>query len=68
MNNPLLKNKKTQLFADLQHRTSHYNRILEAKSFCSTPTKRFSLLNHVNSKYTHNIEEERRKVNKKLEG
>jgi hypothetical protein len=32
MQNPLLKNKKTWLFGDILDRTSHYNRILCAKS------------------------------------
>lgn len=32
MNNPLIKNNKTWLFNDLQDRTSHYNKILCAKS------------------------------------
>lgn len=36
MQNPLLKNKKTWLFCDLQDRTSHYNRILCAKSLYSS--------------------------------
>lgn len=41
MNNPLIKNNKTWLFNDLKDRTSHYNKILCAKSlYDSEPPKR----------------------------
>lgn len=67
MNNPLIKNNKTWLFNDLKDRTSHYNKILCAKSlYDSEPPKRESLLSYVNCKYKHNSEAERKLANKKL--
>ena len=66
MNNPLLRNQ-TQTFDDLQHRTSHYNRILRAKSlYPASPKHRLSLINHLDCKYSHRVEDQRKSENKKL--
>lgn len=55
MNNPLLKNQ-TQTFDDLQHRTSHYNRILRAKSlYPASPKHRLSMVNYIDCKYSHRV-------------
>ena len=67
MYNPLLKNKKTQTLDDLQHRTSHYNRILCARSAYSfIPKKQNLFLNNLNSKANKKIIEERKNANLKL--
>lgn len=58
MQNPLLKNNKTWLYGDLQHRTSHYNRIICAKSTyvsCDSP-KREPIVNHLKCKFQNNVE------------
>lgn len=58
MKNPLIKNNKTWLLGDIQHRTSHYNRILCARSVYSTdsPQKRESVVDNLNCKFKNNVE------------
>ena len=51
MHNPLLKNNKTKVFDDLQHRTSHYNKILGAKSTYSTNKIYPSIVDRMHTKY-----------------
>ena len=68
MENPLLQNPKTGLHDDMIHRTSHYNRVLGAKSFYKTReflSKNFNL-SSLNSKRHQSLEDERRNNNKKL--
>lgn len=70
MQNPLLKNQKTWLYSDIQHRTSHYNRIICARSMynaeSSTPKHQESILDHINCKYRNKVEADRKRANDKL--
>lgn len=68
MQNPLLKNNKTWLYGDLQHRTSHYNRIICARSAypSSNSPKRDKIVDHLRCKFQNNVEAERKIANKKL--
>jgi hypothetical protein len=53
MKNPLIKNNKTWLLGDIQHRTSHYNRILCARSQYNKGNypQYEGILDHINCKY-----------------
>jgi hypothetical protein len=58
MKNPLLKNNKTWLLGDIQHRTSHYNRILCARSQYnkSNYPQCDKVIDHINCKYRNTTE------------
>lgn len=68
MQNPLLKNNKTWLYGDLQHRASHYNKILCARSSYSgcESSKREAIFSQVHCKYKSKLEQDRRTANQKL--